>query len=51
MRVIVIEAGDIEEILPSCFFEAFLDLFVDLFERFDAIGGEGRGADSDGRRR
>ena len=28
-------------------FEAVFDLFVDLFKRFDAIGGKGGGADGD----
>ena len=47
MRVIVVEAGDVGEVLTACFFEAFFDLFVDLFQRLNAIGGEGWGADSD----
>jgi len=47
MRGIVVEARDIGEVLSACFLEAFLNLFVDLFQRLDAIGGKRGGADGD----
>jgi hypothetical protein len=37
MRVIVVEARNVGEMLTARLFKAFLDLFVDLFERFDAV--------------
>ena len=37
MRVIIVQTWDIGEVLAARFFEAFLDLFVNLFQRFDAI--------------
>lgn len=37
MRVVVIEAGNIGEMLAPRLFKAFLDLFVDFFQRLDAV--------------
>ena len=47
MRVVVVEAGDVGEVLAAGVFEAFPDLFVDLFQRFDAVGAEGGRDDGD----
>ena len=42
MRGLVVEAGDIGELLAAGMLEGFLDFLVDLFERLDAVGREGR---------
>ena len=41
MGVVVIEARDIGKVFPARVFKGFLDLFVDLFQRFDTVGGKG----------
>jgi hypothetical protein len=41
MRVVIVEAGDVGELLAARLLEAFADLLVDLFQRLDAVGAEG----------
>ncbi|MPL60861.1 hypothetical protein SDC9_06423 [bioreactor metagenome] len=42
MRFVVVEAGDVGETLAARMHEGLADLAVDLLERLDAIGREGR---------
>ena len=45
--VIIIKARNVGEVLAARFFKAFLDFFINLFKRFDAIGRESRCANGD----
>ena len=38
MFLAVIQAGDICEMFAAGVFKAFLDLFVNFFQRFDTVG-------------
>ena len=41
MGRVIVEAGNIGEMLAACLFKAFFDFLVNLFQCFDTIGGKG----------
>ena len=47
MRRTIVEARDIQKVLSTSLFKALFDLFVDLFQRLNAVGGKRRCADCD----